>query len=468
MRIVPCPSAEPVSELASHDPDRHSAGDGAPIPAALIDRELARITRSKSFQPSRRHQQLLRHLVTQAVAGNAGALKEPLLAHEVFERPLDAFDPARDTIVRVEARRLRQRLARYYVEEGRGAALEIRLPVGSYVPTVLRRNGVDPTATRRARDLVERGDYFLQLPLSQRTLEQARDRFEHALRESPDHVPALVGLGRAWLNLATGWYREPAEASSYAGEALRRALELEPAHALAHALLACVAHQFEYDWQEARRNFQRAIELAPSQSFVHAAYGYHLLARGDYPESDRELSLARQLDPNYVNHRIHMVNLRMGQGRLDHAEAELAALVDIAPESMPAAGTAGVLALVRGDARAAIAHYERACTLAPDHPNVYASLAAACGAAGDLDRADALVAETRARFGDRCLSPYVLAVVATHCGRPDDAFGYLEQAIAVRDPSVMMLPGDVSFRSLRSDPRWVPLLALRQPAQPAG
>ena len=59
----------------------------AGISPALIQSELARITRSRSFQPSRRHQQLLRHLVEHAVAGNAGALKEQVLAIEVFDRP---------------------------------------------------------------------------------------------------------------------------------------------------------------------------------------------------------------------------------------------------------------------------------------------------------------------------------------------------------------------------------------------
>ena len=190
------------------------AHDSATIPSSLIDFELGRITRSKSFQQSRRHQKLLRHLVMHAVAGTTGALKEPVLAFEVFERPLATFDPARDTIVRVEARRLRQRLARYYCEEGSDSALEIRLPVGSYVPTLRRRSGTDDATTRRARDLSERGEYFLRLPLSSQSLEQALARFDAALRESPDYVPALVGMGRAWINLAIGWYREPAVAKT--------------------------------------------------------------------------------------------------------------------------------------------------------------------------------------------------------------------------------------------------------------
>lgn len=452
-----------------------AADDAEAIPRALIDRELERITGSRSFEQSRRHQRFLRHLVVQTMAGNTGALKEPLLAHDVFERRLDAFDPARDTIVRVEARRLRQRLERYYGGEGSNAALEIHLPVGSYVPMLRRRMHVDTraAATRHAKDLAERGDHFLRQPLSRATLAEARDRFDAALRESPDYVPALVGLGRAWYNIAAGWHDEPRPAAEHAMDALRRALDLDPGHAVAHALLGATVHQFEYDWPAARTSLRRAVALAPEQAFVHSAYGCNLLVRHELAAAEHELTLARRLDPQYVNARIHMVNLRIAQGHLDHAQAELDAMIDIAPDSMPACAAAGLVAMLRGDAPAAIRLYERVCALAPEYPNGHASRAAAYGFAGDVARADATLAAMFERFGDRCVSPYVLAIVATRCGRHDRAFAWLHEAVEIRDPNALLVPSDPSFAALRTDARWMPLVARLTPsvaegARPAG
>jgi tetratricopeptide (TPR) repeat protein len=436
----------------------------AGISPALVQSELARITLSQSFQPSRRHQQLLRHLVEQAVAGNTGALKEHVLAFEVFDRPIDAFDPARDTIVRVEARRLRQRLERYYVGEGSDAALEFRLPVGSYVPTLRRRDGIPDAATRRAKDLVERGEYFLRQPLSKSTLEAALARFDAALRESPGHVPALAGMGRAWLNLATGWHGDPRPYADHAAEALRLALERDPDHAVANALLGAVLHQFEYDWPKARARFERALAVAPQQAFVHSAFGCHLLARGEFDQAEHELLLARRLDPQYVTTRMHMVNLRVCQRRFADAEAELEGMRDIAPGNAPALGLAAVIAMFSGDPHTAIEHYERLCELVPDHPNALACLAAAQGMAGAVDVADATMAAALACFGADRVSPYVLAIVATRCGRHDRAFAHLDDAIVRRDPNVMMLAVDASFSALHGDPRWAPTLARRAPS----
>ena len=163
------------------------------VPLALLEGEVSRIVRSRPFRQSARHQRFLRHLVKQAAAGNAAALKESVLACEVFERALGGFDPARDTIVRVEARRLRQRLDRYYRSEGRDAPLEIHLPVGSYVPLLRWRLDAEGrhAGARRTRDLVERGEHFLRQPLSRQTLLIPSDPSFTSLHRHP-HWPRVV------------------------------------------------------------------------------------------------------------------------------------------------------------------------------------------------------------------------------------------------------------------------------------
>jgi serine/threonine-protein kinase len=71
--------------------------------------------------------------VEECLAGRQHRLKEYLIGMEVFNR-LEAFDPRVDSIVRVEARRLRAKLEEYYITEGREDELRIELRKGSYVP----------------------------------------------------------------------------------------------------------------------------------------------------------------------------------------------------------------------------------------------------------------------------------------------------------------------------------------------
>ncbi len=429
--------------------------------AEQVELSLARVEESASFRTSSRHRALLRYLVDKAQAGDIAALKETVIAVEVLGRPAASFDPKLDSIVRVEARRLRSRLKTYYRGEGRDAPLRIELPVGSYVPFVAAQTleAAPDESTRHAADLVARGEHFLREALSRQTLETALERFDQALRAAPPTAQAFVGMARAWLNLANGWHHAPAIATEHAAEALRRALELEPDNANAHALLGAVQNQYERDWAAAQRSFRRAIALTPNDAFVHSAYGCHLFMRGVDADAERELLLARKLDPLYVNSRAHLVNLRLRQGRFDESKAEIDAMLDIAPDSLTANGLAGLLALILGEPERAVTIYARLRELLPRHPGVLASLAGAHAAAGRFDEADRLLADMHERLGDHIVSPYVMAIVATRSMRFDLAFDLLEQADATRDPNALYIPHDTSFTALHGDSRWPALVA---------
>ena len=105
-----------------------------------------------------------------------------------------------------------------------------------------------------------------------------------------------MGLARAWLNLATGWYHDPALAGEHAAEALQQALAIDPMLPMAHALMGVLQNQWQRDWPAAQRSFRRAVALAPDAAFVRAAWGSHLFMRGRLDEVEAELQIARQLD----------------------------------------------------------------------------------------------------------------------------------------------------------------------------
>lgn len=115
---------------------------------AAIHAALERVLGGRTFAGADRLSRFLRFIVERTLAGHGDELKEYLLGVEVFDRT-DAFDPRLDTIVRVEARRLRARLADYYRDEGAADEIVIDLPKGAYVPAFTRRAastpGVDPT-----------------------------------------------------------------------------------------------------------------------------------------------------------------------------------------------------------------------------------------------------------------------------------------------------------------------------------
>ncbi len=120
------------------------------VPAAEIRSQLDLILRSRAFIQSHRIRRFLQFVVEESLLGQPHRLKEYLIGLEVFDRR-EAFDPRVDSIVRVEARRLRYKLDEYYRTEGREDGIRIVLRKGSYVPIFEYRsaaNGVSPLSPR--------------------------------------------------------------------------------------------------------------------------------------------------------------------------------------------------------------------------------------------------------------------------------------------------------------------------------
>jgi TolB-like protein len=109
------------------------------FPRAAVEETLARILASHTFRQSERHRAFIRYVVEATLDGRSRCLKEVVIGLDVFARDLDGYDPRRDSIVRVEARRLRKKLRRYYDTEGDRDPIEIRLEAGSYVPVFVAR-----------------------------------------------------------------------------------------------------------------------------------------------------------------------------------------------------------------------------------------------------------------------------------------------------------------------------------------
>jgi serine/threonine-protein kinase len=98
---------------------------------------VERLLRSPQFAASPRAARFLRFIVETTLEGRQDSLKEYVLGVEVFDRSA-AFDPATDTIVRVEAVKLRKRLQAYYSGSGRHEPVIIEVPKGAYIPQFQR------------------------------------------------------------------------------------------------------------------------------------------------------------------------------------------------------------------------------------------------------------------------------------------------------------------------------------------
>jgi adenylate cyclase len=95
--------------------------------------ELRRVLAASEFDASERNRSFLAYVVEEALAGRADRIKAYTIATSVFGRN-ERFDPQVDSIVRIEAGRLRRSLERYYLTGGRTSGIRIDIPRGGYAP----------------------------------------------------------------------------------------------------------------------------------------------------------------------------------------------------------------------------------------------------------------------------------------------------------------------------------------------
>ena len=121
--------------------------------------------------------------------------------------------------------------------------------------------------------------------------------FEQAIEKDPAYALAYAGLADAYIVLA-GWrVYSPRETHPKAKIAALKSLEIDDELAEAHASLAAVLEDYDWDRSGAEREYKRAIELNPNYPTAHQWYAEYLSHMGRHQEALAEIFKARELDP---------------------------------------------------------------------------------------------------------------------------------------------------------------------------
>ena len=126
--------------------------------------ELEAVLRSELFSRAPTLAHLLSYLCEKTFAGESGQIKEYSIAVDVFGRR-DSFDQDVDSIVRVQANRLRKRLAEYYAAEGATHRVQICIPVGQYVPQFEEKAVPAPVVVPAAPEKLSAASKIARRPL---------------------------------------------------------------------------------------------------------------------------------------------------------------------------------------------------------------------------------------------------------------------------------------------------------------
>jgi len=312
------------------------------------------------------------------------------------------------------------------------------------------------TTNVEARSLYLRGRIY-SLHVTEKSYVDAIKLFEQAIDKDPRYAQAYAAIADCYAGLGA-WEIFPAsevlpKARTYA----LRALEIDDSIAEAHAALATVLNLQDWKFVEAEQEFERAIELNPSLSYVHTLFSLFLGQFGRSDEAIREAKRAIDLDPLSAETFTIAGVVHLYNGHVEEAKAFLLNAIYLDPNSAFAFDALGCCYVRTGDFDLGISKIKEAINLAggekgvPLHLN---DLVYAYSKAGRKDEAEKILSKLLSTWEGGKASPIVIAGAYANTGDNDKAFEWLFRAIEGRSGYLFSIAVDFAFENLWRDPRW--------------
>ena len=282
------------------------------------------------------------------------------------------------------------------------------------------------------------------------------DFFNQAIARDPNYPLPYVGLADSYAMLAVFGIVAPNDAFRPALAAANKALELDSELGEAHASLAHIKIQFEHDYETARREYQRALSIAPRYAVAHMWYGLFLAWSGDFDQALVSLRHAQQLEPLQLGTSANIGMILYFSRRYDAAIEHLHRVLEMAPAMDHARSWLGRAYLRKGDYERAIREFQMRKSLSVQS---YSDLAAAYALAGRRPEALAELERLMRLSRERYVSAYDIAAIHVSLGNPSDAFAWLDKAIEERAMPLVVLRFDPAFDRIRDDPRMTKVMA---------
>ncbi len=335
------------------------------------------------------------------------------------------------------------------------AALRLRLRLTARTESTLVRSA---TVNVDAHDDYLKGRFLW----NQRTYQSLRDAasfFERAIARDSEYAEAYAGLADTYVVLPAFGPAPPQDAFSRAKLAAQHALALDSTVAEAHNSLAYARLVGDYDWSGAEYEFRRALELNPSYANAHAWYSDELLWLGRSNEALAEKERACSLDPLSRIICVEFARNLFYVGRYDDALRRLQSAVAVDPTFARTYVVLCRVYLAKRQLREAVAACDQGATLSGRESWATALLGHAYGEAGDRGRAQAILRELEARRRREYVSPLGIAVARLGTGDTVGALAWLDSAVAGHDPRTIESIGEPIWAPFRSHPH---LIRLRQ------
>ena len=333
--------------------------------------------------------------------------------------------------------------------------IRVALPVGAL--GVNGAKGVAHTINPEAYDEYLRGRFYWT---NRGDLHKSIDAYQRAIEKDPKYGLAYAGLGSAYALLGQVPYDDllPADAKPKARQAAERALQLDSQLGEAHSVLANVAFSYDWDFQTAESEFQRALALGQNDPTAHLWFSHYCIVRNRLEQAHEENSRTLALDPVSPLFNTVRAEIYYNARQYDEAIAQGRRTIEQYPTYWLAYIWLGSAYREKKMYKDALEQFSQASKLSGNHPAITALYGHALAVSGDTAGARRALANLQLLRQSRYVSALYFAGIYTGLGEKSTALDWLDKAYQERNDRLVYLNVDPMADSLRSEPRFRDLM----------
>jgi TolB-like protein len=344
-------------------------------------------------------------------------------------------------------------------EVGAAVASQIKLALATATDTEMSRSRVATRSVNpEAYDAYLRGRFYWT---NRGDLLKSIEAYQEAVQKDPQYALAYAGLAGSYALLGQVPYDDmsPVEAKPKARAAAEHALQLDSLLAEPHAVLANVAYSYDWNFDVAEQEFQRALALGPNNPTPHLWYGHYCIVRNRLPQALEENSRTLDLDPVSPLFNTVRAEIYYHARNYDAAIAQARRTAEQYPNYWLAYIWLGSALREKKMYKDALEQFSLGRRLSGDHPVMLALYGHALALSGDAAGARKVLADLKRLAQSRYVSSLYFAAVYTGLGENRTALDWLDRAYQERNDRLVYLGADPMADPLRSDPRFAQLLS---------
>jgi len=333
--------------------------------------------------------------------------------------------------------------------------IRVALPVGA-----LGVNGAKGTARAvnpEAYDDYLRGRFYWT---NRGDLHKSIEAYQNAVQKDPSYALAYAGLASGYALLGQVPYDDmpPIQAKPKAREAAERALQLDPQLGEAHSVLANVSFSYDWDFDAAEREFQRALALGQNDPTAHQWHSHYCVVRNRLQQALEENSRALALDPVSPLFNTTRAEIYYNDRQFDAAIGQARRTIEQYPTYPLAYIWLGSAYREKKMYKDALEQFAQASKLSDNHPAITALYGHALALSGDTAGARRALADLQRLAKTRYVSAFYFAGIYTGLGEKSTALDWLDKAYKERNDRLVYLNVDPMADPLRSEPRFQDLM----------